>query len=63
MDNRSTDGADILFWNAMVGQINKVLCYYNQVGAVPNLKLLKSYCCCLWVWDLFHDAISDICKA
>ena len=67
IDNRSNDGADILYKrNAMVGsQINNVLCYSNQVGSVPKLKLLKSCrsnlnCCELWI--LFHDAISDFVK-
>ena len=28
----------------MAGHINNVSCYFDQVGAVPKLKLLKSYC-------------------
>ena len=47
----------------MVGQINSVLCYFSQVGAVPKLKLLKSYCSSLdgcELCNLFHAAISDV---
>ena len=48
----------------MLGQINKVLCYryFNQVDAVPKLKLLKSYYSSLYgceLWNLFHVFISD----
>ena len=36
------DGADISFRrNSMVGQINNVLCYFSQIGAVPKLTFLK----------------------
>ena len=51
----------------MAGQINNVLCYFSQVGAVPKLKLLKSYCSSLYgckLWNLFHAAaVSDVCVA
>ena len=66
IDNRPDDGADISFRrNSMVGQINNVLCYFSQVGAMPKLKLLKSYCSSLYdceLWNLFHAAISDVCQ-
>ena len=48
----------------MVGQNNNILCYFSQVGAVPKLKVLKSYCSSLYgceLWNLFHAAISDAC--
>ena len=50
----------------MVSQINDVLCYFSQVGDVPKLKLLKSYCSNHYgceLWNLFHAAISDVCIA
>ena len=50
----------------MVGKIDDVLCYFSQVGAVPKLKLLKSYCGSRYgceLWNLFHAAISDVCIA
>ena len=50
----------------MVGQINNVLCYFNKVGAVPKLKLLKSFCSSLYDYELsnlFHVAISDVYTA
>ena len=61
------DGVDILFRrNSMVDQINNVLCYFSQVGAVPKLKLLKSYCSSLYgceLWNLSRAAISHACTA
>ena len=64
IDNRSDDGAAISFSrNSMVGHINGVL-WFNQVGAVPKLKLLKSHCSSHYsreLWNLFHAAISDVC--
>ena len=58
------DGADISFKrNSIVGQINNVLCYFRQVGAVPILNLLKSYWRSLYgceLWNLFHAAISHV---
>ena len=45
----------------MVDQNNNVLCYFNQVGSVPKLKLFKAYCRCLYggdLWNLFHAAIT-----
>ena len=50
----------------MVGQINNVLYYFSQIDAVPQLKLLKSYCSSLYgceLWNLCHAAISDVCIA
>ena len=52
-DNRSDDGADISFRrNLMVCQNNNVLCYFNQVGALPKVKLLKSHCSSLYDCEL-----------
>ena len=60
----SYDVADISFRrNSVLGQINNVLYYFNQVDAVPKLKILKSYCGSLYgceLWNLFFVAISDI---
>ena len=50
----------------MVRQINNALCYFSQVGAVPKLELLKSFCSSVYgceLWDIFHDAIADIYTA
>ena len=44
----------------MVGQINNVLHYFSQVGAVPKVKLHKSYCSSFYgceLWNIFHAAI------
>ena len=64
IDNRSNDGADILFRrNGVVGQNNNILCNFYQAGAAPKLKLLKSYCNSHYgceLWNLFHDGISYV---
>ena len=51
IDNRSDDGVVISCRrSSMMGQINSVLCYFNQVDVVPKLKLLKSYCSSLYLF-------------
>ena len=65
IDNRfSDDDADISFRsNSMIGHINNVLYYFNQVGAMNKLKLFKSYCSSLYsceLWNLFHAGISEV---
>ena len=40
-DNRSDDGADMSFRHNLIVCQNNVLCYFNQVGALPKLNYLN----------------------
>ena len=69
IDNRSDNGAHIslkgiglIHWWARL----KTFVLRSQVGALPKLKLLKSYCSSLYgceLWNLFNAANSDVCIA
>ena len=66
IDNRSDNGAHIslngvglIHWWARL----KTFVLLSHVGALPKLKLIKSYCSSLYgceLWNLFYSAISDV---
>jgi hypothetical protein len=52
--------------NALVGQINNVLCYFCKVNSTVKNTLLYAYCYSLYgsvLWNLEHSCIDSVCSA
>ena len=50
----------------MVGQINNVICYFNNFDSLSKLKLVVAYCTSHYgceIWDLWSASIENYCVA
>ena len=52
--------------NTFVGQVNSVLCFFNNLNSSIKYKLFQSYCMSVYgceLWSLSNDKINDLCIA